>query len=332
MARGIKQSVSPSCNYNLGMSLDWERILNESGITLTGIDIGCSSGRPYQWERFGSALQYVGIDPLENEIKRLNDLNHPNSKYIPGLLTFEGVKGHADEGTVRFFKRTSAWYEMQSGYDQKATTFNSGLEVIENLGSYSVLDLVEELKGKPLDLLKIDIDGDDFLAMKAFFDHGIGENLLMLDIESQFHGDVGEKGNTIWNIGKLANEKELFLYDITTNRYSRSLLPSKYVYDFPAQTRYGQVLWGDSLFFRDPVDENLVDNSIIKLIALYEVFDLLDCALEALLTHEARINKIVPTAEIAKALRDRNGSRENTDSQNVPRLIALKRIVKKLLR
>jgi hypothetical protein len=314
------------------MSLDWEKILSESGITLTGIDIGCSSGRPHQWERFGDALQYVGIDPLENEIKRLNDLNHPNSRYIPGLLTFEGVKGHADEGTVKFFRRTSASYDQQSGYDQKATTFNSGLEVIENLGSYSVLDLLKDFKGKPLDLLKIDIDGDDFLAMKAFFDHGMGENLLMLDIESQFHGDVGEKGNTIWNIGKLANEKELFLYDITINRYSRSLLPSKYVYDFPAQTRFGQVLWGDSLFFRDSVNENLANNSIIKLIALYEVFDLFDCALEALLTHEVRINKIIPTAEIAKALRDQSNRRENANSQNEPLPIALKRIVKKLLR
>ena len=50
---------------------NWETILLNAGVSLHAIDVGCSSGRPYQWERLGGALRYVGIDPLKNEMERL---------------------------------------------------------------------------------------------------------------------------------------------------------------------------------------------------------------------------------------------------------------------
>ena len=57
---------------------NWETILLNAGVSFHAIDVGCSSGRPYQWERLGSALHYVGIDPLKNEIERLGKLKEPN--------------------------------------------------------------------------------------------------------------------------------------------------------------------------------------------------------------------------------------------------------------
>jgi hypothetical protein len=299
------------------MVYNWETILLNAGVSLHAIDVGCSSGRPYQWERLGSALHYVGIDPLKNEVARLGNLKEPNSKYISGLLQIDGGSGSADAATMQFFNRTSAWKEMQSGYDQVAATFNSGLEVIVDETKVSVEDLMALLPFKRLDLLKIDIDSDDYLAMNQFFKSGFGAELLLLDIESQFHGNPDDKGNSLWNIGKLANQNNLHLYDLEVNRYSRSILPSKFIYGFPAQTQNGQALWGDALFIKDSIDVSLSLTDRVKLVALYEVYGLYDCALETIKTSEAALKELIPTDDLARSLIDSSNvreSRKNVDS------------------
>jgi hypothetical protein len=292
------------------MYYNWEKVLLNAGVSINAIDVGCSSGRPYQWDRLGSALHYVGIDPLRNEMTRLDNLKHPNSKYISGFLQIDDGTGSADAATMQFFNRTSAWKEMQAGYDQVATTFNSGLEVVVDETKIRVEDLQALLPSGRLDILKIDIDGDDFLAMKQFFKSGNGQDLLLLDIESQFHGNPDDKGNSLWNIGKLANQNNLHLYDLEVNRYSRSALPSKFIYGFPAQTQNGQALWGDALFMRDSLENHLSLVDRIKLVALFEVYGLYDCAMETLISSEVTLNQLIPTAEIAKSLKASSIARE----------------------
>jgi len=290
---------------------NWEKTLIEAGVSLHAIDVGCSSGRPYQWERLGSALNYVGIDPLKNEIERLNNIKKPNSKYIAGFLQIDGGSGRADDITSQFFNRTTAWKEIQSSYNVIATKYNSGLEVVLDETRVSVEDLLSLLPSRNLDLLKIDIDGDDYLAMNDFFKHGIGSELLLLDIESQFHGKPDDKGNTLWNIGALANKHKLHLYDLVVNRYSRSCLPSKFIYAFPAQTQYGQALWGDSLFIKDSIDANLPLANKVKLIALYEIYGLYDCAMETIRDNQEALSELIPIDDISKSLISSNNERES---------------------
>ena len=313
------------------MIYNWEKILLDAGVSLHAIDVGCSSGRPYQWERLGSALHYVGIDPLKNEMTRLSNLREPNSRYVAGLLNVDGGSGSADEMTMHFFNRTSAWKEMQSGYDQIATTFNSGLEVVVDETKVSVEDLLALLPSRNLDLLKIDIDGDDFLAMNQFFKTGIESELLLLDIESQFHGNPDDEGNTLWNIGKLANQNKLHLYDLEINRYSRNSLPSKFVYEFPAQTHYGQALWGDALFMKDSIDDSLSLVNKIKLIALYEVYGLYDCAKETIENSYEALSQIIPVEDICKSLIASNGERE-ARATGQSKIAIDKTLAKKVLR
>jgi len=313
------------------MYYKWEKILLNAGVSINAIDVGCSSGRPYQWDRLGSALHYVGIDPLKNEMTRLDNLKHPNSKYISGFLQIDGGTGSADAATMQFFNRTSAWKEMLEGYDPVATTFNSGLEVVVDETKIRVEDLQDLLPSGRLDILKIDIDGDDFLAMKQFFKSGNGEDLLLLDIESQFHGNPDDKGNSLWNIGKLANQNNLHLYDLEVNRYSRSALPSKFIYDFPAQTQNGQALWGDALFIKDSIDENLSVIDLVKLVALFEVYGLFDCAVETIRNNEAVLKKLIPIDQISKSLISSSVERESRKNVN-SKMSSFKPIVKKTLR
>ena len=314
------------------MVYNWETILLNAGVSLHAIDVGCSSGRPYQWERLGSALHYVGIDPLKNEVARLGNLKEPNSKYISGLLQIDGGSGSADAATMQFFNRTSAWKEMQSGYDQVAATFNSGLEVIVDETKVSVEDLMALLPFKRLDLLKIDIDSDDYLAMNQFFKAGFGAELLLLDIESQFHGNPDDSGNTLWNIGKLANQNNLHLYDLEVNRYSRSALPSKFVYDFPAQTKNGQALWGDALFIKDSINESLSVDDLVKLIAIYEVYGLYDCALEVIDNKQTELSSLIPVSALRMSLIENHNKREQKSHIQHQMVHKLKRTLKRFLR
>jgi hypothetical protein len=292
------------------MHIDWERILNDSGVSIVGIDVGCSSGRPHQWARLGSALKYLGIDPLETEINRLNSLQEANSLYLATFIDFEGADGKADAEASRVFERTSAAFAQRSGFDNQKEIYNAGSDVSMSNKKMTVSQIKAIDGFSTPDLIKIDIDGGDFRCLKAFSQHGLVDGLISLTIESQFHGDSTDDGNTLWNIGRLANSKGLGLYDLDINRYSRHTLPSKYIYDFPAQTHYGQALWGDSLFINETLSPSLDIQAILKLASVFEIYSFFDCALELFESQGESLMKVAPVKEITRSLRLSHEARE----------------------
>ncbi len=312
------------------MSVNWEKILGEAGIFLFGIDIGCSGGRPHEWAKLGSALHYLGVDPLTAEINRLQNLKEVNSSYIDAFVDFPGVKGCADRETSELFVRTSAFALSESRFDSQKEIYNSGEDVKISNRKISPSDLLLESNSAKVDLLKIDIDGDDYMCLKEFSMLGCLQELLSLQIESQFHGENSEKGNTLWNIGKLANTYNLHLFDLSINRYSRRILPSKFIYDFPAQTERGQALWGDSLFLKDVVRSELKISEIIKLIAIFEIHGFYDCAMEALVIYEEHLSQIIPTQSIKNALVESHNSHEGTLDSKFSLMNSMRQVIKKL--
>ena len=296
------------------MYINWEGILNDAGVSLVGIDIGCSSGRPHEWARLGSALRYLGIDPLETEINRLNSLKEANSLYLAAFIDFEGANGKADAEASRVFERTSAAFAQRSGFDNQKEIYNAGSDVLVSDKKVTVSQIKAIDGFSTPDLIKIDIDGGDFRCLKAFNQYGLVDGLISLTIESQFHGDSTDDGNTLWNIGRLANSKGLSLYDLDINRYSRHTLPSRYIYDFPAQTHHGQALWGDSLFINETLKPSPDIQAILKLAAVFEIYSFFDCALDLLESQGELLMKIAPVKEITKSLRFSHETRESVVS------------------
>jgi hypothetical protein len=305
--------------------INWEKILKDTDISLNAIDIGCSGFRPHQWDRLGSQINYFGIDPLESEIKKLALENHLNSKYVSGFVSSPGGNFSADEGTQYFFNRSSAFHDMNNGFDLVKENFNSGQDVVYSDKKYSMDELIRESGFENVDLLKIDVDGDDYPLLLAFSNTNASNSILALDIESQFHGNDDKFGNTFTNISIKAKELGLHLFDIETFKYSRKALPAPYVHNFPAQTISGQVLWADSVFMRDSLELNET-KSLIKLAALYDVYGLPDCAFELLQYHAEKLISSIPVTEIQHEL-----IRAQTDSQQ-KRLGIFKRISKKIMK
>jgi len=297
------------------MSINWEKILTNSGIQMMGLDIGCSGGRPREWERLGSALKYVGIDPLTSEVQRLRGLKEKNSTYVDAFLDIPNAKGHADAETSDLFVRTSAYSFSEEKFNSQKEIYNAGKKVLITENRIFVRDLLVDNNIGCLDLLKIDIDGDDFLCMKEFGRLGQLKDLLSLQIESQFHGENTELGNTLWNIGKEANKNELHLFDLSINRYSRRELPSKFLYSFPAQTSHGQAMWGDSLFMKDAEKTNVSKIDLVKLIAIYEIYGFYDCAYELLQKKGNDLKELIPLRLIDSSLLESHANREEKIDQ-----------------
>ena len=301
------------------MMIDWESVLKNANISLNAMDIGCSGFRPHQWDRLGSQINYFGIDPLESEIKKLQRENRLNSKYVSGFVRSEGGSFSADEGTQRFFNRSSAFHDMNNGFNLVKENFNSGQEIVYSEAKYSVEELVLESGFKEVDLLKIDVDGDDYPILLDFSKTDASNSILCLDIECQFHGNSGQFGNTFANILTKASELDLHLFNIDSYRYSRNALPAPYLHTFPAQTISGQVLWADSVFMRDSIEIEDPAKSI-KLAAIYDIYGLPDCAFELLQNNETKLQQAIPVAEIMFNLKNLSSSEVKIESNIIKRI------------
>ena len=115
--------------------------------------------------------------------------------------------------------------------------------------------------------------------------------VIGVSIEAQFHGMLHRHANVFSNIDTFLRSHGFTLYNLETRRYSRSALPRKFAITLPAETEGGQIIWGEALYFRDLSAENYdrmwsfktTLQKTLKLICLFDIFDLHDCAAELLL-------------------------------------------------
>src|SRR5262249_41594091 len=144
----------------------------------------------------------------------------------------------------------------------------------------------------PPDFLKIDTDGGDFLVLMGA-ERVLDDGVLGIQLEAMFHGAVHEYANTFDNVDRYLRRRGFSLFELTPYRYSRADLPAPFVYDIPAQTTMGQVVWGEALYLRDlahpSYDETFGYRStperVLKICCLHALFDLHDCAAELLFRH-----------------------------------------------
>lgn len=276
------------------------RLWGESPFFL--LDVGCSGGIDSVWRRLGDRLRAVGFDPLVAEVERLNDANtHPGIRYeaasvicpdydrlfLPELRNDRIASRSSDA-----FERGSAaaaMRHMQTPYLQQV--FNAGAPVVTTNRSIALDDYVDACERGRVDFIKIDTDGHDIeviLGARAILSAG---GVLGLTVEGQFQGATHDYANLFSNIDRILREHGFVLFDLQPRRYSRAALPAPFVYDVPAETTSGQLLWGEAVYFRDlaaPGYERMwpyevTSERVIKLACLFDLFDLPDCAAELLI-------------------------------------------------
>ncbi|MBI2766308.1 MAG: FkbM family methyltransferase [Chloroflexi bacterium] len=286
--------------------------LDEHPFTL--LDIGCSGGLDVHWREFGEHLRAVGVDPLNEECRRLADAEtSPTVRYVAawiaapdfeqkyprGALELDPVGARNDQSIARTSSRAAI---LATGFDG-ARHFSQGAPTVTYAERrLSVDELAAEAGLETVDFLKVDTDGFDLEVLVSADETLRSRNVLGASIEVQFHAPIHDYSNCFSNIDRLMRGHGFSLFDLDVYRYSRAALPDRFVYDIPAQTHRGQLGFGEALYVRDLGDSKypamwgaLPPASLLKALFLFELFGLNDCAAEVILNNEAALSPLIDT-------------------------------------
>ena len=302
-------------NYHPRMTAALDRAGLLAGEPFVLVDVGCSGGIDPVWRSFGTHFRAFGLDPDIAECGRLQSLEtNPRVRYYP---TPVGLPPESE------FLQAKAAYEnahppyghsvmgRSSAVDPRfrAPSAVAGQGIPAEIAEAACIGLAEFFEREDLrsvDFVKVDTDGRDLEALLSAEPSIESTRILGFMVECMYQGSDHETSNTFHNIDRFMKRHGFMVYAMTINKYSRSVLPAPFVLSIPAQTTWGQPVWGDVVFLRDlaapgqslPVSEFTVEK-ILKLACLYEIFLVPDCAVELILNCQVRIGA---RADIAKLL------------------------------
>jgi Methyltransferase FkbM domain len=293
------------------------------GHPFTLIDIGCSGGIAMLWRVFGKELYAYGIDPMVNEIERLQVTEtNPNLKYYAGyiglpqkhpLMKQRGDRGPVGNSPGDRLSTTWALELLSKATDDDRTkmSFNRWPEtkLADKSTCMGIDEFVEKNKIKNVDFIKIDIDGEDFCALHSCEDIIDSHQVLGFMLEVNFFGEACETDHTFHNTDRFMKKHGFELLDLNISRYSRKALPAPFVLSMPAQTKWGAPVHGDALYVRDiagkiehSLNFTMSTDKLLKLVAIYEIFSLPDCAAELLTVWRDQLSRTVDVDHVLDLL------------------------------
>jgi FkbM family methyltransferase len=260
------------------------------------VDVGASGGIHNCWKAFDESLRAYGFEPLIAECDRLNKQKTPNVSYHSCNLIAEESEVHDQSGPPSHqFTRTSASKAIScENYIKKH--FNNEQEVYYSNEKTSLNRFFTSIPTQTIDFIKIDTDGHDFEVLYGAKELLGSMQVIGVEVEVQFHGNSHCYSNTFRNIDRFLTDHGFSLFTLDTWKYSKQDLPGLFTYRIPAQTQTGQIMFGDALYLRDCCGKNknffhdiitgkqysLSITKLLKLLCLYEIYCLPDCAAELL--------------------------------------------------
>ena len=275
------------------------------------MDVGARDGSGIYYEALAGQLKVIGFDDSAAEDYKPDDASA--IQYEHHMIILAGQHGRG-----RFFK--AAW-PYSSGLHRP------NMKYFERLPCHANMVIVEEvdvetttldrfaktLSDDHVDFIKIDVEGSELDVL------GGGQSMLhdkrVLAIKTEFWWDPVLRGQPSFaELDIFLRGQGFHLFDLELHNYQsymrRSLPAGRLIADSrdgsdslsnvrPDLSRYGQALTGDALYFRDPVTERIAGRSslpwdsasVLRLCALFDIFDYGDCAIELL--QDFRHNKVV---------------------------------------
>lgn len=261
-------------------------VLRDNELVL--IDVGASGGLDSIWRQFEPHLRAYCFDPLTNEVNRLAALEkNPKVTYHAEWLSTENadvLSGLADttRSTISFWL-TSAARAQQLAPNYIRTVFNQGAELVYAEKTSTIDKFAAERGLTSIDFIKVDTDGHDYLVLDGASKSLDQRGVLGLLVECQLHGSINRYANTFANIDSFLRTRGFALFQMDLWRYTRKGLPDTFYYDLAAQTKNGQVQCCDAVYLLDPMTrtelfDTLSPQQFAKLLMLYDLFKLPDCA------------------------------------------------------
>lgn len=264
------------------------------------VDVGARGGMSKVWTVFGNRLRAVGFEPLVRDVESLNEQEaRPGVRYeaaFVGCGEYDSLcPAEARDIPFNPFARSSSVRAAScAGGRSGGDGPGAGADAAYTDRTVTLDGYFTPYDRERVDFLKVDTDGSDFAVLLGAREL-LRAGVLGLKVEVQFQGAAHPYANTFANIDHYLRGHGLTLYDLQLFRYSRSALPRPFTSRLMASTVSGQVLSGHALYFRDlahPGYERrhpfaITPERVLKLAALFDVFDLPDCAAELLLNRGA---------------------------------------------
>ena len=286
-----------NANYNSKLA---GALISASGEEFMLLDIGASGGISKLWDQFGDRLRAHGFDPLIAEVDRLNAAEDTGRiRYHAAFVTcrdqdiLNGLKTDGLPNTQSFERTSAARASRVTKTDYIREQFNQGAAVRYADDRTTIDEFCSAHDLSCVDFIKVDTDGHDYYVLCGARDTLTNHGVLGVEVECQFHGTPHPHANTFANIDRYLRELGFALFQMDVWRYTRGALPGRFHYDIMAQTTTGPVQWCEALYLLDPVTRpdlftTLKSSQLLKLLMLYDIFGLPDCAAELIMELSAR--------------------------------------------
>ena len=286
------------------------------------VDVGCGMGLDEAWRLFEPHLVAHGFDPQVDECARLQHAEHNPNVHYHAAYVGERITPSEEDAVERYFNpfgRTSAMQALATtqvvdGHDQ-LREHNAWDQQKLTPTHVSLDDFVRENDIRSIDFVKIDTDGGDLGVLRSVESVIEDVDILGFMVETPFTGSASPDANSFHNIDRLLRSHGFHLYTFSVQRYSRAALPAQFRYKVLGSTVAGQAMWGDSVYLRDAAardyeavfGRSLSTQKLLKIAALYELFELPDCAVELLQQHEEPIKGAIDVPAAIEALTPARG-------------------------
>jgi len=280
----------------------------------TIIDIGARGGPVSLWKPLETIISYIGFDQDSNECERLNREKYTfkSATFLPYII---GRKKEVRNFFITKFPYSSGLIKGNQKFTARiAPEHEEHLTVLRStpVETHSLDEVVVKHKINTVDYIKIDTEGSEHEVLEGA--RKIVQEYNLLGVETEFWlGPIKENlphGN-LNSIFSFFNDSTFQMFDISYRRYARRSLGNGPIYQGHCDNSIqGQILTGDILFLRDPINEmeqgntNFTwnDETVLKLACLYEISMLNDCALELLDYYKANFPTTLPVDELADIL------------------------------
>lgn len=207
------------------------------------LDIGCGDADLDLALKLPELFQVNAYDTNTIHSKYLSQPNiHYEQKYVGYDNKYICSSTHPKDNNKLWYSFITAVYQTKQEYK---TESRINFETVNPL----------ELKG-PFHLMKIDVDGPDYAILKTI-EHLLHEwKTMVVCYETNYLGDGNLDDNVLYNTDRtFRNLGYQPVYIEPPRRYSLSVLPSKFIYDKPCQSKFGRMYQGDIIYVRDPFSE-----------------------------------------------------------------------------